>query len=107
MSLNQKRGEWKPNELPAHIIDELELTVVPSKVLHVTYNDNGALEVLIWWQDLPLAEATWEVASVLQQPSPTFHLKDKVKLQTWGIATPLMKEKSRVTYEIKKKTGLL
>ena len=41
-------------------------------------NEQGELEVLIQWEDMPEFESSWELAQDIKLGFPSFHLEDKV-----------------------------
>ena len=70
--------------LPAGLSEEWELKVQPSKDLAVRKNQQGELEVLIQWEDMPEFGSSWELAKDIKLSSPSFHLEDKVIVQGGG-----------------------
>ena len=80
----------------------LELRAEPESILAHRYDNEGALEVLVQWADLPQVEATWENASLLNHQFPQFHLEDKVKLLAGGIAIPFNIMRGWITYQRRK-----
>ncbi|XLT53274.1 hypothetical protein HN873_045878 [Arachis hypogaea] len=69
-----------PQPLPVALTEEGELLVEPEQAIDSRYNNQGDLEVLIKWKELPDFENTWESAATLQTTFPSFHLEDKVAL---------------------------
>ena len=92
------REKWESNELPAHNSDDLEMSAIPEEVLTVRYDNSGVLEVLIMWEDLSPAEATWDLASVLDHVFTDFYLEEKVKLQTEVYFYAFHQRKNYVTW---------
>ena len=66
-------------------MEDWELKVQPSKVLAMRKNEQGELEVLIQWEDMPEFGSSWELAKDIKLSSPSFHLEDKVIVQGGGI----------------------
>ena len=71
--------------LPPGLNEEWELNVEPAEVLAVRRNQQGELEVLVKWLNLPDFESSWELAAAIQEHFPSFHLEDKVRLQGGSI----------------------
>lgn len=44
--------------------------------------NDGVLEILIRWENSLPIDAMWELASVIKEQFPNFHLKDKVAIST-------------------------
>ncbi|WVY93416.1 hypothetical protein V8G54_032504 [Vigna mungo] len=66
--------------LPLFLADDWELKVQPTEALAVRRNQQGDLEILIRWKDLPDFENSWEALSTIKEHFPDFHLEDKVHL---------------------------
>lgn len=69
--------------LPPQLNEELEMVVEPEMLLNVRQHQ-ADVEVLVKWKSLPVSEATWESADVLDHLFPDFHLEDKVSLWRRG-----------------------
>ena len=74
------------------------MSAIPEEVLTVRYDNSGVLEVLIMWEDLSPAEATWDLASVLDHVFTDFYLEEKVKLQTEVYFYAFHQRKNYVTW---------
>lgn len=75
--------------IPPQLTPELVMDTTPAEVLDIKYSTTTPTEVsevLIQWDKLPVYEATWEDAKLLQARFPTFHLEDKVLKLARGIA---------------------
>ena len=72
-------------QLPSGLSSDLELVVQPEEVIGTRPGSTAAPDVLIKWQGLPYADATWEQFDDIQRAYPDFHLEDKVKLRAAGI----------------------
>lgn len=69
--------------LSPQLSSDLELMVEPEMLLDArsrTLGDTAHTEVLVKWVNMPLFEATWERAEVIDEQFPEFHLEDKVKV---------------------------
>ncbi|CAA7028493.1 unnamed protein product [Microthlaspi erraticum] len=77
------------NPLPSVFSANNELIVEPESVLDSRYNDDGHLEVLLSWKDLPDHEKTWVRMSEALQQFPDSKLGDKLRLRHGGIDKPL------------------
>ena len=70
------------SHLPPELTADLELHLVPEKVLGV--RGTTSREVLIQWKGQPIEEATWEDLEVFHHQFPNFHLEDKVNIWAAG-----------------------
>lgn len=64
--------------LPQGLSEDLELHVQPESVIDIRRTEEGKLQLLIKWANLPDHENTWEDLEVIQVQFPSFHLEDKV-----------------------------
>lgn len=90
-----------PTPLPDSLNGDLELEVLPVKLLGVRttlHGDETNLEVLIQWQGLSEFEATWEQSALIQERFPSFHLEDKVRVWEGGNAIHPPRPPIRFTY---------
>lgn len=80
-----------PSEIPSQLDADLQLTVYPELLKGVRRKKGSPTnerEVLVQWQGLSEAEATWEYMELMQQQFPEFDLGDKVKVWDAGIDKP-------------------
>ncbi|XP_044500293.1 uncharacterized protein LOC123221524 [Mangifera indica] len=70
--------------LPYCLNEEGELEVQPEEVLNFRYSQQGDLELLIKWHNLPDHENSWELYKNLIQTFPHLYLEDKVPLDGRG-----------------------
>ncbi|XP_047171508.1 uncharacterized protein LOC124839662 [Vigna umbellata] len=75
--------------LPLFLVDDWELKVQPAEALAVRRNQQGDLEIVIRWKDLPNFENSWEALSIIKEHFPDFHLEDKVYLVEGSVARNL------------------
>ena len=73
------------SELPSRLDDNGELVIEPEEIHDTRYDEEGHLEVLIKWRNLPDHEMSWSKASEVKHQFPTFPLEDKLKLVNGGI----------------------
>ena len=66
--------------LPPGLIGEWELNVEPVEMFALRKNQQEELELLVKWKDLPNFESSWELATIIKEHFPSFHLEDKVVL---------------------------
>lgn len=81
----------QPTALPPQLNAECELVVQPAELKGLRKKKdgrNGELEVLIHWNGLTEAEATWEDYEMMRHQFPAFHLEDKVNVWPAGIDKP-------------------
>ncbi|XP_073223489.1 uncharacterized protein [Cicer arietinum] len=74
----------QPQPLPPMLNEEYELQVEPADIVNWREDQQGLVEVLVLWKNLPTYESTWESAAKLQELFPTFPLEDKVILLGGG-----------------------
>ncbi|XP_073221546.1 uncharacterized protein [Cicer arietinum] len=67
----------QPQPLPPMLNEEYELQVEPADIVNWREDQQGLVEVLVLWKNLPTYESTWESAAKLQELFPTFPLEDK------------------------------
>ncbi|KAJ1413345.1 Chromo-like domain superfamily [Sesbania bispinosa] len=77
--------------LPKCLTEDWELNVQPAEALAIRQNQQGIMEVLIKWHQLPECENSWETLTELQEQFPGFHLGDKVCLDRKGDDTAQQK----------------
>src|ERR1044072_999970 len=67
--------------LPAILTEEWELRVEPEDIVDTRVKENGGMEVLVRWKNLPEFEDSWEDLATLMEQFPDHHLEDKVIVQ--------------------------
>ena len=65
-----------------------ELVLYPEELLEYRYDEQGYLEVLVKWWDLPDYEHTWMKISELEQSFLDFELEGKLNFGEGGIDRP-------------------
>ena len=75
--------------LPSSFSDNAEFLIEPVEVLDSRYSEDGHLEVLVSWSNLPDHENSWEIASSLIRRFPHLKLEDKLRFDAAGIDKPL------------------
>jgi len=51
-------------------------------------NNKGTTQILVHWEGLPPADATWEFTDELSIRFPSFNLEDKVRFKEGRLLTP-------------------
>ena len=75
--------------LPPILSQENELVVEPQELLGTRYNEEGHLEVLVAWKNLPSHDNSWMLLRELKRQFPSYALEDKLVLHPGGIDMPL------------------
>ena len=71
------------------LTEDFELQLWLETVLGICWNKElEANKWLVKWKNLPESEATWKAVYQMNQQFPTFHLEDKVNLESKGIVRP-------------------
>ena len=78
-----------PLPLPVSLSKADEVIIVPDEFLDTRYDEEGHLEVLVKWKNLPAHENSWMRVSAVQHQFPDFPLEDKLVLLNGGIDKPL------------------
>ena len=71
--------------LPVSLSREDEVIISPDTLLETRYDEDGHLEVLVQWKNLPVHENSWMRVSALKHQFPDFPLGDKLVLLNGGI----------------------
>ena len=73
------------------IAADVQVLSQPENVLQVRALDKDQLEILVQWEGIPRAEATWENYAQMLATYPDAHLEDKVESLVAGIVIQAMK----------------
>lgn len=75
--------------LPPSLSAEDELIMEPEEIMETRYSDDGHLEVLVKWRNLPSHETSWMKMVDFKHQYPIDELEGKLSLQMGGIDKPL------------------
>jgi hypothetical protein len=74
-----------PQPLPACMNEEWQLEPIPEEAMDTRRNDQGIVEVLVKWKDLPEFENSWEPVDKMRKEFPGFLLEVKENFEGGGI----------------------
>ncbi|KAI5387964.1 hypothetical protein KIW84_073887 [Lathyrus oleraceus] len=75
----------EPQPLPACMKEDWHLEPTPERVVETRRTEQGVLEVLIKWKNLPEFENSWELVEKMTQEFPEFLLEVKESFERGGI----------------------
>lgn len=70
--------------LPPILSQEDELIVEPHELLETRYDEEGQLEVLLFWKNLPSHENSWMLLGNFKKQFPSYALEGKLVLHPGG-----------------------
>ena len=89
----------EPQPLPACMNENWQLEPEPEEALDTRKNEQGVVEVLVKWKDLPDFENSWEPVEKLRSEFPGFLLEGKKSFEGGGI------DKQQIVYTRKHGKG--
>ncbi|MCI10865.1 hypothetical protein A2U01_0031962, partial [Trifolium medium] len=75
----------EPQPLPVCMNEEWYLEPIPEEAMDTRRNEQGEVEVLVKWKELPEFENSWELVDKMRQKFPGFLLEVKENFEGGGI----------------------